>query len=263
MAEQASLSLSWSQTPKTSFLSHIFDLFQPHFWSFQPHCSPFQPLLWLFSHIFAFLPTSLTVLSDISDLFSHISDLFSHISDLWPFQPHLWPFQSHLWPFSATSLTFSAKSLTFYGHLNDHKPHYDKVPFLMRGLKFMYLHFQYHGNDVEMFFVKAGSEPLLFSLDDLILAEDVVQGNLIKNVKKKVPALNITTIYTQVSLIGHIFVHFLAHLSRWAYSIARHLSSVVNIFKRHLWSHEADSYHFTYSIYRLGGQILTFFVPIG
>ena len=52
-----------------------------------------------------------------------------------------------------------------------------------------------------MFFVKAGSEPLLFSLDDLILAEDVVQGNLVTNVKKKVPVLNITSIYTQVSFI--------------------------------------------------------------
>ena len=49
-----------------------------------------------------------------------------------------------------------------------------------------------------MFFVRAGSEPLLFSLDDLIPSENVVQGDLVENVKKKVPALNITTIYMQV-----------------------------------------------------------------
>ena len=67
-----------------------------------------------------------------------------------------------------------------------------------------HFYFQYHGNDVEMFFVKAGSEPLLFSLDDLILAEDVVQGNLVTNVKKKVPVLNITSIYTQVRFILQI-----------------------------------------------------------
>ena len=63
---------------------------------------------------------------------------------------------------------------------------------------FCSLFFQYHGNDVEMFFVKAGSEPLLFSLDDLIPSEDVVQDDIVENVKKKVPALNITTIYMQV-----------------------------------------------------------------
>ena len=50
---------------------------------------------------------------------------------------------------------------------------------------------------------------------------------------------------------------------RWAYSIARHpLSVVINIFKWHLlWSHLADSCHFTYSIYRQGEQITFFFCP--
>ena len=60
--------------------------------------------------------------------------------------------------------------------------------------------------------MKAGSEPLLFSLDDLILAEDVVKGNLITNVKKKVPVLNITSIYTQVSFMVYYFILILRAL---------------------------------------------------
>ena len=47
--------------------------------------------------------------------------------------------------------------------------------------------------------MKAGSEPLLFSLDDLIRSEDVLQGDIVAHVKKKVPGLNITSIYMQVS----------------------------------------------------------------
>ena len=67
-----------------------------------------------------------------------------------------------------------------------------------------FVYFQYHGNDIEMFFVQAGSDPLLFTLEDLLLSSDVVQTGVLDEVKRRVPTLNITAIYRQV---GQVLCH--------------------------------------------------------
>ena len=54
-----------------------------------------------------------------------------------------------------------------------------------------------------MFFVQAGSDPLLFTLEDLLLSSDIVQTGVLDEVKRRVPTLNITAIYRQVGQVAY------------------------------------------------------------
>ncbi|KAL3842620.1 hypothetical protein ACJMK2_020613 [Sinanodonta woodiana] len=65
---------------------------------------------------------------------------------------------------------------------------------------------RYHGNDVEMFFVKNGHNFIIFSLDDLLPARGIANPVTLNSIKHKVPGLNITSIYSQHEIAFETYI---------------------------------------------------------
>ena len=74
--------------------------------------------------------------------------------------------------------------------------------------------FQYHGNTVEMFFVRYGHPVITFTLKDLIPVREIISTKLLHVLQQSLPFLNITNIRPQVSILNYLTLSVVQYSQR-------------------------------------------------